>query len=190
MEDSKYPKWLGSALKKDSTIKIIITLGLLGMILILISQLTDTPGLRSPPAQGSPGAQRVQTMTVEEYTEMLEARLEDLISNIHGVGRARVMVTLEHGVEYVFATEERTTLDRGGGESGRERHDTQSSYVLVDTEFGRRQPLVRTQRQPRVQGVIVVCEGANDIHVRQSLTNVITTALNIPTTRVYIVLID
>jgi stage III sporulation protein AG len=40
--------------------------------------------------------------------------------------------------------------------------------------------------QPKIQGVVVVCEGAEDARVQLTLTSVITTALDIPSTRVYI----
>ena len=178
---TKFSKGLNNVLKKGVTVKLIVTAGLVGMVLILMGQLTDSPGRRAPPPSGQNRAPAVSAsqMSAEEYAGMLEQRLEELVSSIQGVGRARVMVTLEHGVEYVFAQEERSGAD-----------SMQVSYVLVDTEFGRRQPLVRTQRQPRVQGVIVVCEGADDVRVQQKLINVVTTALNIPTTRVCVVKID
>jgi len=57
----------------------------------------------------------------------------------------------------------------------------------VDTEFGRREALVLTRRPPRVQGVVIVCEGADNILVQEKLISVVTTALGIPSTRVSVV---
>jgi len=173
---SKYTKGFTAAIQKDKTVKIIVAVGLLGMLLVLAGQLAAGGG-RSPP-RGSPAPASPQggTASAEEYAAALEARLEELVGSIEGVGRAKVMVTLEHGVEYVYAQDQ--------------RQETQYSHVLIDTEQGRRQPLVRTQRQPKVQGVVVVCEGADDVRVQAKLVGVVTTALNIPTTRVYVVKID
>ena len=181
-------------LSKDLKIKLIVMLGILGMALILISQFTGTGGGR---ASGQPPPARTPEFTNEEYIRMLEQRLQTLISEIDGVGRNKVMVTLESGVEYVYAQEERrstdTTHQPGGSElavGGRVQESIEQRFILVDTEFGRREALVLTRRPPRVQGVVIVCEGADNILVQEKLISVVTTALGIPSTRVSVVKIS
>jgi len=174
---------------KDFKLKIIVLLGILGMTLILLSQFADNDrgGQGQPPTMGS------AELANQEYIAQLEARLESLISQIEGVGRNRVMVTLESGVEYVYAQEHRRSTDTthaSNGEvpvGGRIQESIEERFILVDTEFGRREALVLTRIPPRVQGVIIVCEGANNPVVEQKLISVVTTALGIPSTRVSVV---
>ena len=174
---------------KDLKLKVIVLLGILGMVLIVLSQFADD----SQTGQGQPQAIHNAELANQEYITQLEERLQSLISEIEGVGRNRVMVTLESGVEYVYAQEQRRSTDTTHSVSGeipvggRTQESVEQRFILVDTEFGRREALVLTRIPPRVQGVIIVCEGANDPVVEQKLISVITTALGIPSTRVSVV---
>ena len=71
------------------------------------------------------------------------------------------MVTLENGVEYVYATQEKINTDRQE-DDGRisQRDDSDKSIIVVDTEDGK-QGLLVTEIQPTVKGVVVVCEGGD-----------------------------
>lgn len=174
----------------DRKLKLIVALGLLGMALILLSQFVGP---------GSGKVEQPDTSTAEFVSETyiadLEAKLTSLITGIEGVGEARVMVTLESGIEYVYAQEEKrnTDLTREGEatEAAKiyEKENVEQKYILVD-QNGKKQPLLKTQLQPKVQGVVIACEGADEILVENSLINVVTTALNIPTTRVCVVKIE
>ncbi len=179
---------------KDRKLKLIVLIGLLGMALIFLSQLIGTKEQATPdtapPADG-PGV----SYTAAEYVEALEERLLGLIASIDGVGRAEIMVTLESGVEYVFAQEEKrntdTTREEGDGEQvmGRvyQKENVEQRYILVDGEAGKKEALIKTELQPRIQGVVIVCEGADQIRVEHNLISVVTTALGVPSTRVCVV---
>jgi len=186
----------GSALRRlwggERRVKLILLIGLLGMALILLSQLTDR-------GQGGQAVQQQALRTAEftsseDYVRHLEERLQALISQIEGVGRNKVMVTLESGVEYVFAQEQRRSTDATTpgdiATGGRMSESVEERIILVDTEFGRREALVLTRLPPRVQGVVIVCEGADNVHVEQKLISVVTTALGISSTRVSVVKIS
>ena len=194
MEQGKLSREVRAFFSGDFKLKLIVMLGILGMAFILISQLMDT-GRNPSPGQTPPGSLNAE-LTTEEYIEALEARLQSLISQIDGVGRNRVMVTLESGVQYVYAQEQRRSTDttREGGEdlavSGRFSESVEQRFILVDTEFGRREALVLTRLPPRVQGVVIVCQGAGNVFVEEKLISVVTTALGIPSTRVSVVKIS
>ena len=174
---------------KDFKLKIIVLLGILGMALILLSQFADDDRAGQGQAPTTGGAE----FASQDYVAQLEERLQNLISQIEGVGRNKVMITLESGVEYVYAQEQRRSTDTthsGNGEiptGSRTQENIEQRFILVDTEFGRREALVLTRIPPRVQGVIIVCEGASNPHVEQKLISVVTTALGIPSTRVSVV---
>ena len=171
----------------DGKIKLIVALGLLGMLLILLSQFADSGGAGS--TKNTPSETQGAQYLDDTYALQLEERLQSLISSIEGVGETRVMVTLEHGAEYIYAQEEKSSTDKTTSETGGTdyRHDSETSYVFVDAGYGEKQPLIRTQTPPKVLGVVVVCQGAGDILVQDKVTNVVTTALHIPTTRVCVV---
>lgn len=192
MGDSKGFGKLKAFFSKDLRLKLIVLVGLLGMALILLSQLMS----REKPPQ-RPMDEATASFTAEDYIEGLESKLQELVTGIEGVGRAEVMVTLESGVEYVYAQEEKRNTDtiRGQGEEQEvfkvsQKENVEQKYIIVETEYGKRQALVLTELQPRIQGVVIVCEGADDIRVQEKLTSVVTTALGISSTRVCVVKIS
>ena len=166
---------------------VIMGIGVLGMLLIFFSRdpaISPVSETELPPQVLRPAA--------EEHAERLEERLIELISQIDGVGRVVVMVTMRDSGEYVFVREERRNTDAerhpetAQGASGRvlERESVEDRYVMVESADGRRQALVRTRLEPRVQGVVVLIEGADDLRVQARVINVVTTALNISSARV------
>lgn len=182
-------------LSGDNRIRLLVIAGILGMVLIFLSSYFEKDKNKETPDEfpQSPSA----VYTSEQYIEEMEQKLTSLITGIKGVGQARVMVTLEAGVEYVYVQEEKrnTDLTRENGTtevSGKvyEKENVEQKYILVEGADGKKQPLLKTELQPKIQGVVIVCEGADDILVQNSLINVATTALNIPSTRVCVVQID
>ena len=166
---------------------IIMGIGVFGILLIVLTH-DFAPAVAAEieaPVQAAQPA-------VQEHAEQLEQRLIGLISQIDGVGRVVVMVTMQDSGEYVFAREERRNTDMerhpdtAQGSSGRtlDRESVEDRYVMIESADGRRQALVRTRLEPRVQGVVVLSEGADDVRVRARVINVVTTALNISSARV------
>ena len=54
----------------------------------------------------------------------------------------------------------------------------------MDAGSGKKEALLKTQKQPTIQGVVVVCEGAGSMIVQERVTQVVTTALGIPYNKV------
>ena len=156
---------------------LVLGIGILGMLLIFASR---------PNEKLSAGIIEAEDYTVRDHNLYLEERLLSLVSRIDGVGRVDIMITLENSGEAVYAHEEKRVVDRQSGESGTtaEKESTELKYVMVEGGNGRRQALVETQREPKIQGVVIVCEGAEDVRVQARVINVVTTALHIPSTRV------
>ncbi len=174
----------------DLRIKVLVALGLLGMALILASQFM--PEKKPPPDSAT------AVFTSAAYAGELETRLCDLVSAMEGTGRVRVMITLENAGETVYAQEEKRNVDKQEemvpnsqetATTTTQKENVEQRYILVDGENGR-EALVKTRLEPRIQGVVVLCEGADNPVAEQSITHVVTTALNIPTTRVAVVKIS
>lgn len=159
----------------------LMVAGIAGLLLIFLSEFLPSSGETSA-AAGS--------MTSEEFTATLEERLTEIVGNIDGAGKNRVMVTLENGVQYVYATEQRVNSNRvedTGDASSRlsQQDDTEESVIVVDAADGREGLLV-TELEPVVKGVVVVCEGGDREEVRENVAEAVMTALNITSRRVYV----
>ena len=174
-------------LRREGWRRAIVAIGIAGMVLILLGSLF-------PGSQGQSGTPTAEegSMNSQEYLEKTEARLERLLSGVQGVGKVSVMLTLEHGVEYRYAKDEKlsqnstTTYSGGTPQRLEEEQEQEQSYLLIDSSGGRR-PRVLTELPPRIQGVVVVCEGAGSAPVASRVIDVVTTSLGITSLQVCVV---
>ena len=82
--------------------RLLVVLGLLGMTLILLSQLRG----RETSAGGD------FSQEAAEYARELETRLCEMVGRMEGVGACRVLVTLENGSEYVYGDRSQPVTER------------------------------------------------------------------------------
>lgn len=180
----KWEQWIGGS-GSQKRVRWILAAGMIGMVLILLSELW--PQREKVPENA---LQTSVQWDSGEYARGLEEKVLSLVTNIQGVGEAKVWVTLESGAELVYAREEvkNTDTTQSYGEDGirslHEKDNSEQKLILVEGTDGRRQPVVRTQKEPVVQGVVVVCQGARDMSVVERVTAAVTCALGISSSRV------
>lgn len=179
MELKKYIDKIMSS--KDNT-KYIVIIGMIGILLIAISTLIPKN------SDGRTENNSLKNVTAETYVAQLEKKINSMISQIEGVGSSEVVITLENGIENVYANSERKTSDCNENVSGKStnRNDTQHDVVIIDGSGGK-QALVITQKEPTVKGVVVVCEGADNSVIVNRVTDAVTKSLNIKTNRISVV---
>lgn len=178
-------KALNSLFEKKSFSRWILILGIAGMALILISSFW-------PEQKSTEEVPQTSASDVESYTTQLESEITNLVSQIEGVGSCSVMITLENGVEKVYANSEKNSNNNTndynveGDQKTTAQSDSEQDVVVVDGSDGK-EALVVTQKEPTVKGVVVVCDGADNPTVVQRVTDAVTTALNIKSNRVSVV---
>lgn len=170
----------GLSSKKATT--IILVLGLAGIALLFLSEFIGQ-------GSNSSGKPNSSSATTQEYEAQIEHRLEEIIGQINGVGRVKVLVTIESGVENVYETDNKGSADEtknGGDSSGQVQQSTtsESSHVIIDDGNGGQKALLTTQLQPKILGVVVVCDGGNNPDVKENVIDSVSTALGVPTNRI------
>lgn len=152
-------------LKKDKRVLAVVGIGILGMLLLLLS---DTGTKKTSPTDTS-------LPYGTEAEKELETRLEKLLGNVVGVGKVKVMVTFDGTWEDIYA--------QNGEEKDGEKNE---EYVIVK-ESGDDTGLKLRSVRPEIRGVGVSCEGAGSAAVRENVTALICASLGIPSNRVYVV---
>lgn len=176
---SKWQERLRTMLDGKHRYRWIIAIGLCGMVLIALSSLLGGGGEETPTAS--------TPSDTAAYAAALEVRLAEMVSSIDGAGAAKVMVTLENGVEYIYASEEKSNSDHTeNGAQVSVSDDSQKTVVTIDAGSGKEGLLV-TEIQPTVRGVVVACEGATDPQVTALVTAAVRTALDITEKRVCVI---
>lgn len=152
--------------KSDKKAVVILSLGLLGMVFLLLSCYTGS-SKKETSREASPEFAALESQT--------EKRLEALLGEVKDVGRVKVTVTVDRTEEYEYARDEK--------KQGEERNE--SEYVIVDegnTDAGMKICVTA----PKVRGVAVCCEGAVSETVKEEVTRLICAALGIGANKVYV----
>lgn len=144
---------------------LYIALGVLGMLLILLSEF---PFHKKDAKQAA--LVDTQSDYNAQYIQALEEDLCNVLSRIAGVGDVIVSITLESGVRYEYATEGRSTFDEDyrSQEQYATESSSETSIILVEGENGK-EPLLLRRIEPTVQGVAIVCSGGGDPVVREEI---------------------
>lgn len=178
---------LKKQLKKIMSLKsrYIIFLGILGIILIIFS----TFGTKKKEKKTDETVFANTNITdIEKYSKQLENKLNNIISKIKGVGKSQVLITMENGIENIYANSEKKATNSNENFSGKmsKRDDVQKDVVIIDDHSGKKALMV-TQKEPKVKGVLIVCEGADDISVVEQVIDAVSKALNITSNRISVV---
>ena len=129
----------------------------------------------------------------EEETLALERRLEGILSEMEGVGKVRVMVTLASSKEKVIEKDSPASRsnvreeDSAGGSRDTQQVDADESTVYIKTEKGEQIPYVVKEVSPVVEGVSVVAQGGGDALVQKNITEVIQALFGIEVHKIKVV---
>ena len=140
----------------QNRVRLLVAVGLLGMGLILCSEL----------------------LAGEE-----PKKSEPAISQIDGVGECSVMLTFEESERSVYAVEDSVSQEQDR-QTNSGSSSSQKRLVLVENGEGGNQPVLEKTVRPQVNGVVVVCQGAKSMTVCQQVTEAVTTVLGIRSTQV------
>lgn len=167
-------------LRIDKKLLFLIVVGFAGICMLAVSEWipTDIKDTKN---------EDTKILTEYSYAEDIEKKLCETISAISGAGKTKVMVTLENGVESVYAKdekyEEEKNNSKNGGDSENERTCDEQEYILLDNDS---RGLVIKVIQPKIRGVAVVCEGGDSVYVQERITEAVTAVLDINSSRISI----
>lgn len=136
----------------------------LGIFLMMLPTGTD----HTPQSGTSEAAQAENTSVSDE--------LADILSQIRGVGKVRVMITEAAGAETVYQTDEDTTDEPDAS--------TRRTETVVISGKESETGLVRTVTPPTYLGAIVVCQGGDDPSVRLAVSQAVSAVTGISTDRI------
>ena len=166
-------------ISEKGRINIFLTAGMIGILLIFIGDMDFSK---------KETATSASEISLQQYKENTEKELTALLEEIDGVGEVKVMITLESGAENIYVQQEKTANDtRKHNTDNTSQEDVKTTFenevVVVDQSDGNK-ALIEKTLQPAVQGVAVVCSGADDIKVVSAVTNSVSVVLNVPTHKI------
>ena len=122
------------------------------------------------------GTQAVTAGSTEEYAAYLEEKLKKMLESIRGVGEVEVMITLESSEERIVEkdmTAERSQTEEQDSAGGtRTVSSSNTGYQTVYQEGSQGSPFVVKTLTPKVEGVLVVAEGAGKGNMTGEITQI------------------
>jgi stage III sporulation protein AG len=150
-------------LKKYRFVILILCIGILLMIL--------------PTGKAKEQAPQLSTSQPAIQFDDPTNALTDILSQIQGAGKVRLMLTKGAGERTVYQTNE----DRNIGE---QNQSVRVETVIVTDKDRAQHGLVQQVLAPEYRGAIVVCQGADDASVRLAIIEAVADATGLGTDRI------
>lgn len=110
--------------------------------------------------------QEIKIENQDAYIESLENKLEQIIGGMEGAGKVTVMITLKDNGEKILdknvSYEKKEETDMEEGKEGQSMEIAESPETVLVEENGDTKPYVIKEISPRIEGIVVVCEGGGD----------------------------
>lgn len=199
MQDKGLQKWF----RRDNFLILILA----GILLVIIAIPTD--GGTGQDADRSAGADKGGSAPSEaaggggeatvpeegtdgQYAGYLEGRLTETLSQMADVGKVKVMITIKASRELVVEMEQpvsRSSVEEKDSQGGSRATATVDSRenAVYRTEGGVSEPYVVKTLAPRIEGVLVVAEGAGKGTVSRSIVEIVQALFGVEAHKVKVV---
>ncbi len=130
---------------------------------------------------------------VELYIRGLEKRMENILSQMAGAGEVQVMITaadcgqtvLERDAESASSVLEETDAS-GGTRKNTERQIREEVVYTIDRE-GKKIPYVAQKRLPKINGVVVLAQGAGNVEVKENIIEAVSVLFQVNEHRIKVI---
>lgn len=184
-------------LKKENMIVFV----LLGILLLVIAIPLDSQSGKEKNRSEEGKDKETETSLIHtenedeemEYCLALEARIEEFLSSMEGVGEVQAMVTVSASKELIVEKDEPVTrntvteTDANGGT----RSTNESSYeyeTIYQTDGqGNSIPYVIKKIEPEIQGITVVAKGGGNPMVQKNISDVLVALFHLDAHKIKVV---
>ena len=152
--------------------------------------ITNSAGRQLATTQNSSNSQS-QISSQSGSSIDLEERLENILSNINGVGNVKVFINYSESSETVAMYNENSKTsvteetDTSGGVRKVETTDSQKEIVYQESD-GEKTPIVQKTVEPKIEGAIITAKGASDINIKTSIIQAVEAATGLATHKIQV----
>ena len=111
-----------------------------------------------------------------------EKKLANILSNIQGVGKVKVLLTYSETSTYVPVYNENskqsntTETDSSGGSRTIAEIDSQKEIIYKEDSSGNKEPVTKSIISPKIEGAIITAEGADNAEVKTNIIQAVEAA--------------
>ena len=182
--------------QKKKIENLVVFLIILIITLIVINVIWNEDSKKEETHEVDKNKKLASTMETEEVSnnsveDNMVKNLEDILSNISGVGKVKVMITYSQTSKtiplYNQDSSQKTTeeSDQGGGKRKITETDT-SKEVIYKEENGEKIPITQSVISPTIEGAIITAEGASNINVKTNIIQAVEAVTGIATHKIQV----
>ncbi len=144
-----------------------------------------------PEAEGRNDVSYVST-TTEVSSDENEKKLANILSNIQGVGKVKVLLTYSETSTYVpvynenSKTSNTTETDSSGGSRTISETDSQKEVIYKEDGSGSKEPITKSIISPKIEGAIITAQGADDANVKTNIIQAVEAATGLATHKIQV----
>lgn len=172
--------FFNNMMKKENRWKLVIALLTLILIYISVSFFLDDSSLNKKASANVKSEESVseKNQTVENYEAQQKTDLKNILKKIDGIGNVEVMISFESDETKVPAMDsnKQTSVTEETDNQGGKRttnQQTDNSQVVMENSNGQSSPLIVKTYKPKVVGVMVVAEGADDSKIKYEISQAV-----------------
>lgn len=131
------------------------------------------------------------TQSTTQTTDDLEEKLENILSNIQGVGEVKVCINYSESSEVVAMYNETSKVsnteesDTSGGTRKIQETDSQKEIVYQE-EDGEKTPITQKIVQPKIEGAIITAKGANNADTKANIIQAVEAITGLATHKIQV----
>lgn len=121
-----------------------------------------------------------------------EKKLANILSNIQGVGKVKVLLTYSETSTYVPVYNENskqsntTETDSSGGSRTIAEIDSQKEIIYKEDSSGNKEPVTKSIISPKIEGAIITAEGADNAEVKTNIIQAVEAATGLATHKIQV----
>lgn len=120
-----------------------------------------------------------------------EARLEDILSNIKGVGKTKVLITYSQTSQVLPMYNEDSSVsiteetDSGGG-TRTVNESSSKKDIIYEESNGVKTPITQSVINPKIEGAIITAQGASDANVKTNIIQAVEAVTGLATYKIQV----
>ena len=182
----------GNNKKKIENILVFIVILIITIVAINYiwnGEETEQSSNTVPEAEGSNDVVKVsENISYDENEE----KLANILSNIAGVGKVKVLLTYSQTSTYVPIYNENlresntTETDSTGGSRTVSESDSEKEVIYKEDSSGNQEPVTQSIISPQIEGAIITAEGADNAEVKTNIVQAVEAATGLATHKIQV----
>ena len=177
---------------KKQTENLLVLLVLLIIVVIAINYIWNSDEKKEKNVKQESQSNDIKQVSTENIKDKTEEKLENILSKISGVGKVRVMITysVSSSVTPVYDETSKVSNTTENDDSGGTRTITQTEngkqIVYKENSDGSKEPITKNTESPKMEGAIIVAEGAENIEVKTNIIEAVEAATGLATHKIQV----